>query len=179
MTKRSSTLQQNAGKPQALVYEANPIANPKVGFPREGEVQYVPRKVVPFTGDPIASPRGWITGTETAGNNTVTGLNALGLRCVVGPDNCPFRPKTVSSPSLDFSFPLEVGPGTPHPSTFWQAATVNLFYLVNRVHDLFYLTGFDEAAGNFQAENFTKDGVGEIRFTPMRNLLPPNPAVPL
>lgn len=160
MAKRALTLQQNPGRPQGLVYEVNPIVNPRPGLPREGEVKYVPRKLVSFTGDAVASPKGWITGIETAGNNTVTGLNAVGFQCVLGPENCPVRPRTAVSPTLDFSFPLEVGPGAPHPTTFWEAASANLFYLVNRSHDLFHAIGFDEAAGNFQAENYTKEGAG-------------------
>lgn len=32
---------------------------------------------------------------------------------------------------------------------------LNAFYWVNRMHDLFYLLGFDEARGNFQERNFT------------------------
>ena len=42
-----------------------------------------------------------------------------------------------------------------------QAVAVqNLFYLTNLMHDTLYLHGFDEAAGNFQADNFGKGGVG-------------------
>ena len=36
----------------------------------------------------------------------------------------------------------------------------NLFYLNNVIHDILYRHGFDEAAGNFQANNFGKGGRG-------------------
>ena len=35
----------------------------------------------------------------------------------------------------------------------------NLFYWINRAHDLHYAAGFTEAAGNFQADNLGKGGV--------------------
>lgn len=59
----------------------------------------------------------------------------------------------------EFSFPLQLGPGT-NPLNYRDAANTNLFYWVNRAHDLHYLAGFDEAAGNFQMENFGRGGVG-------------------
>ena len=34
----------------------------------------------------------------------------------------------------------------------------NLFYLNNVIHDILYRHGFDEAAGNFQVDNFGKGG---------------------
>lgn len=37
---------------------------------------------------------------------------------------------------------------------------INAFYIGNMHRDLFYLYGFDENAGNFQKENFDKDGLG-------------------
>mgnify|MGYP000994546173 CR=1 FL=1 len=36
----------------------------------------------------------------------------------------------------------------------------NLFYLNNVIHDVLYRHGFDEAAGNFQVNNFGKGGTG-------------------
>jgi hypothetical protein len=37
----------------------------------------------------------------------------------------------------------------------------NLFYLNNVIHDILYRHGFDEAAGNFQVDNFGKGGEGD------------------
>ncbi len=160
LAQRSRTFHQNAAKPQGLVYEWNPIRNPRPGYPREGELQWVPRKLVSFAGDPVASPKGWVATNETAGNNTITGVNPLAIGCALGFDNCPFRPRTAVAPNLDFSFPLEVGPGSPSPTAFADASITSLFYFTNRVHDLFYAIGFDEAAGNFQAVNYTGQGEG-------------------
>jgi len=41
-----------------------------------------------------------------------------------------------------------------------DAATVNLFYTVNMIHDITSRLGFDEQAGNFQANNYGNGGAG-------------------
>jgi hypothetical protein len=41
-----------------------------------------------------------------------------------------------------------------------RAAVTNLFYWNNLMHDVFYQYGFTEAAGNFQANNIGRGGVG-------------------
>ena len=41
-----------------------------------------------------------------------------------------------------------------------MAAVTNLFYLNNVIHDRLYRYGFNEAAGNFQTNNFGKGGAG-------------------
>lgn len=51
--------------------------------------------------------------------------------------------------------------------TYWwydsYAAVVNVFYQNNNLHDFFYTLGFDEAAGNFQQDNFGLGGEGNDR----------------
>ena len=39
-----------------------------------------------------------------------------------------------------------------------EPASTNLFYQHNRIHDDYYRLGFTESAGNFQVDNFGKDG---------------------
>ena len=46
------------------------------------------------------------------------------------------------------------------PINYRDAAVTNLFYWNNIVHDVLYNYGFDEAAGNFQANNYGKGGKG-------------------
>ncbi len=41
-----------------------------------------------------------------------------------------------------------------------RAATTNLFYWNNIIHDISYIYGFDEVAGNFQANNQSRGGAG-------------------
>ncbi|MFN7921721.1 MAG: M36 family metallopeptidase [Bryobacteraceae bacterium] len=139
--------------PRGLVFERqSPQPNPQPGFRVESTPAYVPRTLQSLAGDSVASPRGWVTGEETAGNNVIAGSNALGTAFGTA--------RTARSASRDFQFPLELGPGAPNPNNFADAASVNLFYWMNRAHDLFYQFGFDEAAGNYQVDNFNKGGAG-------------------
>ncbi|MCC2667625.1 MAG: hypothetical protein K0Q72_96 [Armatimonadetes bacterium] len=57
----------------------------------------------------------------------------------------------------DFNFALNLAL---EPVTYRQAAIVNLFYWNNRCHDVWYGFGFNEAAGNFQKNNFGQGGLG-------------------
>ncbi|MBM3796728.1 MAG: hypothetical protein FJW31_22340 [Acidobacteria bacterium] len=130
----------------------SPRPNPRPGFRGDGSMRpLVDRTLQPFTGNPATSPRGWVTGEETAGNNAVAGANPLG--------NILAMPRTARSAMRDFQYPLDLGPDAANPSSFTDAASVNLFYWMNRSHDLFYEAGFDEAAGNYQQDNFGRGGV--------------------
>ncbi len=57
----------------------------------------------------------------------------------------------------DFTQPLDL---TMDPSTYTGFAVVNLFYWVNRLHDIWYRYGFDEASRNYQQNNFGLGGTG-------------------
>jgi hypothetical protein len=140
--------------PQALVYtHGTPQPNPNPGTLPDGVPPFVDRVLVPLTGDRRASPEGWVRDQATAGNNTTTGRNLLGIPLLR-------TPVLTTAVDGDFRFPLELGPGAPSPLEFSDAVTTNLFYWVNRAHDLFYESGFDEPAGNFQDKNFDRGGVG-------------------
>jgi hypothetical protein len=41
-----------------------------------------------------------------------------------------------------------------------ESAEASLFFALNFAHDFFYDLGFDEAAGNFQVDNFGRGGAG-------------------
>ena len=57
----------------------------------------------------------------------------------------------------DFTFPIDF---TMEPDQYQDAAVANLFYWSNRLHNYFYVLGFDEASGNFQSDNFGLGGSG-------------------
>jgi len=99
-----------------------------------------------------ASPNGWIDDgvNETRGNNVAahTDTNADDIADTPRPQGSPFR---VFNPPLDL---------TQAPSTYKDAAVVDLFYWNNLIHDRFYELGFTEAAGNFQNNNFGRGGAG-------------------
>jgi extracellular elastinolytic metalloproteinase len=58
---------------------------------------------------------------------------------------------------LDFSFALDLDD---RPLDYRDAAVTNLFYWNNIVHDVLHAHGFDEAAGNFQVNNYGRGGTG-------------------
>jgi hypothetical protein len=152
--KYNSTLYQQP-QPQArgLVFEReSPQPNPTPGA-TTGPRSYVERTLQPFTGDPVASPRGWVDGTQTVGNNVHAGHNPLGQPQIL-------NPQPAVAADRNFSFPLQLGPEAPNPANYKDAATTNLFYWANKAHDLFYNVGFNEAAGNYQRENFGRGGIG-------------------
>jgi len=99
-----------------------------------------------------ASPDGWLPdgSTETLGNNVDahTDRNA---------DNLPDLPRPQGTVARVFDFPLDLAS---HPTNSSAASVVQLFYWCNWMHDRLYDLGFDEAAGNFQTDNYGRGGVG-------------------
>ena len=105
----------------------------------------------------IASPYGWHDtnaqhGAEyfiTKGNNVhaYADLNDIGSSLGDEPNG---------GEGLLFDFPFN--PMT-EPDQNIDAATVNLFYMSNMMHDVWYNYGFDPQAGNFQSNNYGYGGV--------------------
>lgn len=97
-----------------------------------------------------ASPLGWINDglNETLGNNIAAHLDR-------NADNQPDLPRPRGNPWRVFDPPLSL---TNSPTTYGDAAVVQLFYWCNWMHDRLYELGFTEAAGNFQKDNFGRGG---------------------
>ncbi len=105
--------------------------------------------------DPTASPLGWHdTGsaqyTITRGNNVHASEDRDG-------NNAPgYSPDGGEDLVFDFAVDFE----TQTPPEYQDVAITNLFYWNNFFHDVMYHYGFDEASGNFQANNFGNGGAG-------------------
>ncbi|WP_394665381.1 T9SS-dependent M36 family metallopeptidase [uncultured Chryseobacterium sp.] len=101
-----------------------------------------------------ASPEGWhYDGTTrytiTRGNNVhayedTAGTNAVGY----SPDGGTLR---------NFNYAFNINDD---PSNNQNAAITNLFYINNKIHDVFYIFGFTPSARNFQNTNFGLGGSG-------------------
>ncbi|MEO8067374.1 MAG: M36 family metallopeptidase [Flavobacteriales bacterium] len=110
----------------------------------------------PWTLAGIASPYGWhdtngAAGPEytyTRGNNVWAQEDA---------NNNNGTGASPSSATLDFDFALNLGGA---PSTYLNAATTNLYYWNNLMHDVWYQYGFDDPGGNFQQNNYGRGGLG-------------------
>jgi extracellular elastinolytic metalloproteinase len=110
------------------------------------------RVLVVDPADSIASPLGWQnTGTQTF---TILRGNNVHAYDDKNADNVPptSQPSCTSS-SCSFSINLAAD-----PTTYTAASLTNAFYWTNLVHDIQYRYGFDEAAGNFQVNNFGRGG---------------------
>lgn len=111
----------------------------------------------PWTAGGIASPYGWYDTNGAAGAEyTITrGNNVLAQEDANGNNGTGASPS--GGATLDFDFPLDL---TQAPSTYQNAALTNLFYWNNLMHDVWYKYGFNEAAGNFQSNNYGRGGTG-------------------
>jgi extracellular elastinolytic metalloproteinase len=115
-----------------------------------------PRVLVgPDAADPLASPQGW---HYASGGNYFTTTRGNNVFAYEDPNN-DNKYATNYSPDggagLVFDFPIDL---TQQPVTYRDAATTNLFYWSNIMHDVWYQYGFDEGSANFQLENLNKEG---------------------
>lgn len=112
---------------------------------------------------PVASPFGWhdtdgVAGaefTDTRGNNVDAHLD---LNADDVPDTSQPRPS--GGVSLDFSGYSFDAASAPSTVQNRNIAMINLFVTINVLHDVHYMYGFTEAAGNFQVNNYGKGGLG-------------------
>ncbi len=117
------------------------------------------RALVRRAADPDASPFGWhdtdgVAGPEfttTRGNNAHAYADRNADN-VVDPGTDPD-----GGSGLVFNFPLDL---ESRPFDSQPAMVTNLFYWNNIMHDVTHGYGFDEAAGNFQVNNYGNGGLG-------------------
>lgn len=145
-----------APSPTAAPSSAGPNQYRVIALPAESP-SHGPSVLVTDPSDTLSSPFGWhddngILGADytiTRGNNVHAYEDTLDNNAPGGsPDGGVL---------LDFDFPYT--PAAP-PRDNLDAAIVNLFYLNNIIHDVWYRYGFDEASGNFQANNYGRGGIG-------------------
>ncbi|GAA4763483.1 MULTISPECIES: T9SS-dependent M36 family metallopeptidase [Flavobacterium] len=113
-----------------------------------------------------ASPNGWHNNNGTIGGGSIAtrftttrGNNVL-AKDDFDTNNTGGNLTTGAGtyPDLTFDFPY---PGTSvAANTYIDAATTNLFYMNNIMHDLWYQYGFNEANKNFQQSNYGRGGLG-------------------
>ena len=140
----------------ALLYRASAVSHmgkarvwPK--SPLEGE-----RELRPF-GD------GWLDAAAqvTRGNNVDAFVDVDRNNMPDQADRTDLVGGRAFSPDQSFDFPAgEVTTGQ-DPRQFVAAAVSSMFYFANWAHDRFYELGFTEEAGNFQADNFGRGGLGD------------------
>jgi len=115
------------------------------------------RTIVADPWDLTASPFGWHDTdgdidpdfTDTRGNNVNAQEDA--------DNNNSGGARPSGGAGLNFNFAYN---GTQAPATNLSAATTNLFYWNNVIHDVTYRYGFNEISGNFQINNYGRGGAG-------------------
>jgi hypothetical protein len=116
------------------------------------------RSLVIDPADQVSSPFGWhdIDGAGGPESTQTVGNNVDAYTDVLNDNTAAPAERADGSAGLVFDFPLDF---TIDPAGVQPAATTNLFYWNNLVHDISYRYGFTEAAGNFQLNQYG-------RFTP-------------
>lgn len=118
-------------------------------------------ELITTTGNALASPNGWHDSNAMGGTNAALkftysrGNNILAQEDANGDNGSGIRAEGGAALNFDFSY----GGQTAVPTTYTSAATTNLFYMTNIMHDVWYQYGFDEANGNFQQNNLGRGGV--------------------
>ncbi|NUY81547.1 T9SS type A sorting domain-containing protein [Flavobacterium sp. MAH-1] len=116
-----------------------------------------PRQLVVSPHNVTASPYGWHDTNGSAGNEFTTsrGNNVAASEDRDGDDSTAGT-FAQGGASLTFDFPYT---GTNvETNTYTPAATTNLFYMNNIMHDVWYQYGFNEINGNFQQNNYGNGG---------------------
>ena len=105
-----------------------------------------------------ASPYGW---HDTNGQNgpefTITRGNNVHAYLDIDGSNNSQGDEPDGGAELLFDFPMDLDA---EPETFQAASVTNGFFMSNVMHDFSYVYGFDEAAGNFQSNNYGNGGNG-------------------
>lgn len=104
----------------------------------------------------LASPYGWhdTNGVAGAEYTYTRGNNVLAQEDANGNNGNGARPDGGAGLAFNYTYG---GPGVV-ANTYVNAATTNLFYMNNAMHDVYYNYGFNEANGNFQANNYGRGG---------------------
>ena len=147
-----------ASSPQGKVFGAPDVAHPGeggqsdeplTGWPAVDGV--CPSGIYPaqFRAGPLLN-RCWVQANETQGNNVDACLDLNGNNL------CDGRAADSNSHFL-FTFTNSYDLAN-DPVTDRAAALANAFYWTNALHDWLYGLGFDEAAGNFQNDNYGRGG---------------------
>lgn len=149
-----------AGSPSALAsfeavdssaYRVFPIP---LESPTDGD-----RQLISGAANPSASPFGWHDTNGAVGAEfTVTRGNNVHAYADRDNNNVPDPGSDPNGGAgLSFDFPLNLNA---RPADSQPAFVTNLFYWNNIVHDVAHNYGFDEAAGNFQVNNYGNGGLG-------------------
>ncbi len=136
--------------PHGNVIPAPADADPKAYI----HAPYVAAPMVSITNSPFSKNDPWLAddATETVGNNASAYIDAIAPD---GLTNGDYTADITSANTFDYAYNDSEGEYSVNNR---KAAIVNLFLMVNYLHDDFYDHGFDEESGNAQADNYGRGG---------------------
>lgn len=133
---------------------ASPSPHP-TGVPNAYQPSFIAPSLITLQNGPISTNDPWLP----AGATETTGNNAEAYADLAAPDGFgagDLRAVTTAPGTFDRVFDPTQDPAVSQAQQ--QAAITQIFYTVNFLHDWFYDSGFDEAAGNGQENNFGRGG---------------------
>jgi hypothetical protein len=136
--------------------QGNLAAPHPTGTPSGFKPGWLPTSVVSLQNYPFSKNDPWLPPDAT----TLAGNNVRAYPDLFAPDGLggDTAPSLTAANAFDYGYDTAQSPGaTP---TNIAAASTHLFYVTNFLHDWYYDAGFDEKAGNHQADNFGRGGVG-------------------
>ena len=148
--------------PLGNTYAPFPSDDPEADIPRVG----VPTRLVTLDSGPISTADPWLPEgvTNTVGNNVDACIDSVDAPSVglsiPAINTCDeelgdTRAEQTSANTFDYEVEADSDPSTDEAIA---AANVNMFFIVNWLHDWWYDHGFDEAAGNAQEDNYGRGG---------------------
>jgi hypothetical protein len=139
--------------------EGNAYAPHPTGIPGTvAKLTYVPSQLVTLGSYPFSRNDPWLPAdaTTTSGNNVLVYADlGSGDGFQAATD---IRP-AVAGTSFDATYDTSISPGASNANIV--ASATQLFYDTNFLHDWYYDSGFDEASGNHQSDNFGRGGFGK------------------
>ena len=135
--------------------------------PDGGQFPFVAQQDVTLQNFPFSMNDPWLPAgaTETNGNNVDAFLNlftpdGFGTATTTTPTDFPTGDYRAQATGVGQFLHTNVA-GTDHSTAAARQASISqLFYQVNFLHDWFYDSGFNEASGNAQTNNFGRGGFG-------------------
>ena len=126
------------------------------GIPNQYNPPFVPPNLVTVQNGPISTNDPWLpaTATDTRGNNVTAYAD---IAAPNGYSTGDLRATITGPLAFDRVYDVNQSPGA--SSDQRMAAITQLFYNVNFFHDWYYDKGFDERAGNGQADNYGRGGI--------------------
>ncbi len=146
------TIQENALPVSHALHQHGAARYQVFGIPVESP-SHGEREIVSDDQYPQSSPFGWhdTDGVDGVEYTTTRGNNVFAYQDRNN-DDSPDGTETEGGAGLVFEFPLDM---QKDPRESADATVTNLFYMVNMMHDVSAVLGFDEAAGNFQQKNYS------------------------